>query len=101
MTLLIFEAGDGGELTLFLIIGVMMFGFGADTDFPVWWRSCILIFEIMEESGLDKHEFFEMEVMEGEIGMDGLFDVIFGDDGAEWGGLLVLVNLWIEGIGAG
>ena len=35
MTLLIFEAGDGGELTLFLIIGVMMFGFGADTDFPV------------------------------------------------------------------
>ena len=42
-----------------------------------------------------------MEIVEGEIGMNGLLDVIFGDDGAEWGGLLVLVDLWIEGIGAG
>lgn len=79
-------AGEGEEFTLFKAYVYVWSALQADANLPMIRPTRVNVLQVVEVPGLKQHEFFEVYLVEGEIGVDHFHCLAGGDDWAELGG---------------
>ena len=79
----LFKTTDTEQFTLFFSQIRTGSAFGTDADLPMTRIAIVMIFDVVEKSGLQQHELLEFELMDSQIRMNDFNDSIIYNRGAK------------------
>ena len=92
MSLALLKAADAGYFALlFAGVGIGL-GLGAEAHLPMRRPRAVVVFEVVKVPGFQEHELFELQILDGQVGMDDLSNVVSRNNAAK-----TLVDLLVIG----
>ena len=92
ISLALFKAADAGYFALLFAWVAIRLGLGAEAHLPMGRPRAVLVLEVVEIPGLQEHEFFELQILNGQVRMDDLCDAVSRNNAAK-----ALVDLLVIG----
>ena len=83
ISLAFLKAADAGDFALLFTWVGIGFGLGAEAHLPMGRPRAVLVLEVVEIPGLQEHELFELQILNGQVRMDDLCDAVSRNNAAK------------------